>query len=278
MSLWLSNKQRFLNALETGGCKKVDLGFAQIDNKRIAILAKHLNDSTIEFLNLTGNTFDIVGFEEFAKALESNKTITTLYLGLNKICHLCISALVKVLSKNTTLKTLYLNNLYINTEFKELTNCLKYNTSLIKLDISKNEYRFALDFAEVLMTNKTLEILNIEDNITETDGRQALVAALEHNTTIRVIKTELEWVNDYLNPFLERNQNKWKIQFWNPYTYSSITCHNRIIASLMCNREFSNPLLPELWKYIFSFWQRFQHFNSDEDPKENYDDDDEDDD
>lgn len=278
MSLWWTNEKRLKYALEADRIN-VNLTCAQIDNKKLELIGKHiiLDNSTIEVLNLTRNTFDIVGFEKFAKALESNKTITTLYLSSNKICKRCISALVKVLSKNTTLKTLYLDNL-IKTEFKELTNCLKNNTSLIKLDISKNEYQFALDFAEVLMTNRTLEILNIEDTITETDGSQALVAALENNKTIRVIKTELEWVNDYLNPFLEKNQDEWKIHFWNPYTYSSITCHNRIIASLMCNREFSNPLLPELWKYIFSFWQRFQHFNSDEDPKENDDDDDEDDD
>lgn len=207
MSMWRTNEERFEDALKAGRIN-VNLTCAKIGNEKLELIGKHiiLDNSTIEVLNLTRNTFDIVGFEKFAKALESNKTITTLYLSSNKICKRCIDALVKVLSKNTTLKTLYLDNL-IKTEFKELTNCLKYNTSLKKLDISKNEYRFALDFAEVLMTNRTLEILNIEDTITETDGRQALVAALEHNKTIRVIKTKLEWVNDYLNPLLGSNQD-----------------------------------------------------------------------
>jgi len=113
-----------------------------------------------------------------ANALETNSTLTTLYLSENKFGDKGVEALAKALEKNSTLTTLDLSDCNIGDEgAKALAEALKKNSTLQRLFLSDNVISVTglKDLASALERNWALEELNIDRcfvcSLRENEGR-----------------------------------------------------------------------------------------------------------
>ena len=73
---------------------------------------------------------------------------------------------------------------------RQLANALCTNDTLQELDLRCNPIGFvgAAAFAEMLLKNKSLKLLNLADDSITKEGIQKLIDSLKHNTTVNLQK------------------------------------------------------------------------------------------
>jgi len=145
----------------------VDLGFANIDMKRLSSMAEALgNNKIVKKLCLGWNGIGDIGAERLADALEKNKTLTELNLTENGIGEKGAEKLAAALHANTTLRV---------------------------LDLMSNRIgdKGAGYFASALAKNKTLQELRLYDTGIEYPGASRLMSAAERNETLLVL--DIRW-------------------------------------------------------------------------------------
>lgn len=155
--------------------------------KYIAELIK--TNKTITSLNLGLNNFSNIGIAIIAEALKDNITLTELNIGWNGIGEDGARAVGESLKHNTGLKTLHIDRNPLGDKGAEaLSMGLKENSTLTDLIIERSEISNAggKALALALTENKTLEELRINDNPLENSGIY-FIKALETNTTIERI-------------------------------------------------------------------------------------------
>ena len=100
---------------------------------------------TIQVLNIFGNLIGIEGARFIGKALESNKSVTDLDLGLNRIRHKGTTAISNSLKSNTTLKIIRVKKNFITDRAAmDLAEVIAANKSITKLCIVGNRVKEAI--------------------------------------------------------------------------------------------------------------------------------------
>jgi Ran GTPase-activating protein (RanGAP) involved in mRNA processing and transport len=156
-----------------------------IDESQAQIFAEELNKKpnlTTLYINYTQtNAFYSEGAIAIAKALETNGTLTTLFIVGNRIGDIGAIAIAKALEINGTLTTLYISGNNINVEgANAIAKALETNTTLTMLNINSNNIgdAGAIEIAKALETNKTLSKLYTANNNIGNAGAIELVKAL----------------------------------------------------------------------------------------------------
>ena len=125
----------------------------------------------LQNLNLWGNPIGVEGATAFAEMLRSNCTLVRLHLGECKDIgrvHLNLDSDGKVLSASCSSGN--------NDTLQEL-----------KLEYKPIGVKGATAFAEILLKNKSLKVLNLLDDSIGVEGAQKLIDSLTHNTTIMTL-------------------------------------------------------------------------------------------
>jgi Ran GTPase-activating protein (RanGAP) involved in mRNA processing and transport len=149
-------------------------------------------NKTLTTLYLTLNRFSAEDVEALADALKVNKTLTTLDLSFNKINAKGAEALADALKVNKTLTKLRLAGNKIDAKGAEaLADALEINQTLTKLDVSFSNFGAGGAVALLLVGapggNKTLTTLDLQDNQLGAEGAQALASALRINKTLTTL-------------------------------------------------------------------------------------------
>ena len=137
---------------------------------------------------------------------------------------------------------------------------LATNTSVISVDLSFNEIGNvgAEALAKALKTNTSVISVDLSFNKFDYVVRKAFEKALQTNTTLT--KLEIEDNTKTIKHYLRRNERISNMQFWSPcmhvlsiYHPFVHPFHNIILVSLVCNDEFTERILVQVWVKIFSF-------------------------
>ncbi|KAL0206735.1 hypothetical protein P9112_012446 [Eukaryota sp. TZLM1-RC] len=142
---------------------------------------------SISSVNLAANNIGKNGAFALACALESNQTLSILYLRNNHIGKEGACALARALEVNQTLSSL---NLAANNICKEgacaLARALEVNQTLSSLNLAANNIckEGACALARALEVNQTLSILDLRSNNIGKEGACGLARALESNAAL----------------------------------------------------------------------------------------------
>ena len=110
------------------------------NNPKASSFDVFLRLSSLKILNLQGNDIDDVKVVQISKGLETNKSLTHLYLCNNAIGDSGVTALAYSLAKNTTLRVLGLTDNRFGTRgVQAFVECLTENKTLQSLDLDSND-------------------------------------------------------------------------------------------------------------------------------------------
>ena len=158
--------------------KELDIRFNNLPPEAIQLIINGLHDNTkLEKLYMWGSHFSLQNATSLASVLRTNKSLAYLDLehhNTDGACHLA-----SAVCTNDTLQELYLGG--------DLTG-VKGTTA----------------FAEMLLKNKSLRILSLQDNsVGEIQGIQILIDSLKHNTKLEMLwlpkKCKLSVASSYVN-------------------------------------------------------------------------------
>ena len=159
-----------------------------IDDATAAVLAAVLEtNTTLTHLYLSCNNLGPAGAVSLATALETNTTLTNLNLSINNLGLAGAESLATALKTNTALTNLDLSGNSIGPAGAEsLATALKTNTTLTNLDLSGNNLgpAGAESLATALKTNTTLTNLDLSGNNLGPAGAESLATALKTNTSL----------------------------------------------------------------------------------------------
>ena len=159
-----------------------------IDDAAAAVLAAVLEtNTTLTHLYLSCNNLGPAGAVSLATALETNTTLTNLNLSINNLGLAGAESLATALKTNTALTNLDLSGNSIGPAGAEsLATALKTNTTLTNLDLSGNNLgpAGAESLATALKTNTTLTNLDLSGNNLGPAGAESLATALKTNTSL----------------------------------------------------------------------------------------------
>ena len=199
------------------------------------------HNCTIVVLNLSSTGIGSAGAKLLAEGLHSNQytVIEELLLGDNNIGDIGANALSFALEDNTSITklVLYKNNIG-DIGAQSLASILKKNTDISHIDLSLNVFGHA--------------------------GFEAFILVLLKNTTLLKfmctygIHPLTRYCIGVLSDMLKNNCIQDAQKFWYPRLHSSFNCHDKVMATLICNGCFSVKLSMAGWMYIFSFWQKNQ--------------------
>jgi len=195
----------------------LDLGYKQIEDEEVQVLANALeNNTNLTILDLGNNEIGSEGAQAIANTLHNNKTLISIDLSNNQIGDEGVQALASALENNTTLTILNLwDNLIGPAGAQALANALHNNTTLIILHLGINQIgdEGVQALASAIENNVALTSLNLRHNQIGDEGVQALANALHNNPTLISLdlgdSLELEGLSalDTINAITERNKN-----------------------------------------------------------------------
>jgi len=157
------------------------------DGKFTAALA---SNTSLQKINLHGNTIGDEGVRSLASALKLNSTLESIILNGNQISKDGAQFLAEALMINKMLRYLNVHGNNIGDEgAQSLAKALKVNNSLVSIDLNQNQISTvgANFLAEALMVNKILENLYMNINNIGDEGVQSLSSALKLNNTLESI-------------------------------------------------------------------------------------------
>ena len=165
-------------------------------------------NTTLRFLDLSGNGIGDFGALPILEYLKENNTLTTLILGFNDLSNGIGQNVKEMLLFNSTLTSLGLPGNNIRYEGgADIADALRSNTTLAHLDLSNNcigpdddtdddtddedeERKHAKAFPQMLKINTTLNTLNLGGNNLPSDFGGNVAEALEINSTLRTLNLE----------------------------------------------------------------------------------------
>ena len=122
----------------------------------------------------------------------------------------------------------------------------------------------ATALATALHTNTTLTTLDLRVNNITAPGVTAFITALQTNTTLTTLRLDVYPHPANLLSLLQRNRALWRHQSWTyaRHTDFPVACRSAILTSLLCGSACPTTRLPlQVWRLIFSFWQREIYFD-----------------
>ena len=172
------------------------------DGRFTAALA---SNTSLQKINLHGNTIGDEGVRSLASALKVNNTLRYINLIGNQISKDGAQFLAEALIVNTSLDNFYLQSNRIGDEgVQSLCAALKVNTTLTRINLNCNQIsKVGVKFlADALMVNIRLEILNLIGNKIGDEGAQSLRAALKLNSTLKSIDLDENQIGKVGSKFL----------------------------------------------------------------------------
>lgn len=205
------------------------LGGNGITNIGVLAIALECN-SSLTILDLGGNDRylgskrDIISF---AKALENNNFLRTLYLNNHGLCDEEAKAIGNALEINNSLVYLYLDNNGIGDEGAEaIGNALKTNTSLVYLDLSHNKIgnSGAKAIGNALKVNNSLVQLYLNDNKIDSETAGVISKAFENNNTLTVLYISYQMLhkNNLKYFYNKKNSSFVDLTEWNSIFFSQV--------------------------------------------------------
>ena len=156
-----------------------------------AVLADTLEtNSTLTHLYLVKSAIGESGAVALAKAMEKNSTLTELDLSFNEIGDSGAAALAKAMEQNSTLTHLALLNNKIGVPgATSLAQAVEKNSTLTKLYLSNNKIgdSGAAALAKAVERNSTLTELVLSYNTISDSGAVAVAKAMETNSTLKKV-------------------------------------------------------------------------------------------
>lgn len=148
--------------------KSLNLSHNNIKARGATLLANALESSpksNLQILNLTCNALGYQGMHATSKMLTTNRTIESLYAGMNNIAAVGAAHLSFAIKHNYTLRRLHINENQIGCDaISVLFDQLKdYNRTIEDLDIAWNDIGIqgATDLTQVLVKNSALKKINV---------------------------------------------------------------------------------------------------------------------
>ncbi|XP_068709715.1 NLR family CARD domain-containing protein 3-like isoform X11 [Montipora foliosa] len=156
---------------------------------RASALARAMEvNSTLTYLNLSGQKIGDSGAGALAKAMERNSTLTELDLFENNISSFGAVALAKTMEVNSTLTSLFLsfNGTIGDSGAVALAKGMEFNSTLTSFALSycKIGDSGAVALAKAMERNSTLTELQLSGNEVGDSGAAALAKAMERNSTL----------------------------------------------------------------------------------------------
>ena len=221
-----------------------------------ASVLKDNSKCTLTKLNLEDCHIISEGAVKLAAALCKNTTLKHLYLSHNPIGEHVegATAVAKMLVENKTLTKLYLEDFHISSEGTvELIAALCKNTTLQLLDMSHNpigeHVGGATAVAKMLVENKTLTSLDLQDCHISSQGAVELAAALCKNSTLNYLGMNRNPIGvegaSSMSDMLQHNTSLEELHLRDDSVGEEGV--HQLINSLKHNQTLRQLLLP--WKY-----------------------------
>jgi len=182
--------QQFLK--KSNVLKYLSLNFVQLGAQGSQIIHEGLSANTsLKELAITGNDLFDSGMAWIQKGLAQNNFITTLVLSENSLMDNGCVFLASLMRTNQTITYLDLSNNYIEYEgAKTIAKFLTQNKTLKHLNLQRNLIQnigCSALAAAIATKGSALEILDIANNIIETEGVLELCAGLRANTSLKTV-------------------------------------------------------------------------------------------
>jgi len=264
----------------------LDLSYNEISDELLITLVNLLINNRV-FVNLKslilyGNKIGDIGAKALSTYLASNTTLISLNLNNNRIGNSGVIDINLALETNHTIRDLYLSkNQYDSVGATSFGYLISRNKNISSLSISytdvsdanniSNSEVVTNNIAYALTKNSTLKKFILNNSNMSLADNDAFAFAVQKNKALLCCKINDKTVYiDYLN----RNKIIWENHYWSrqrhlefvdyPYKYFNQlifnkyedTFHSMITSTLLCGSEFNIYLPPEMWEYIFSFFQR----------------------
>lgn len=183
--------------------KSLNLSYNNIKARGATLLANALESSpksNLQILNLTCNALGYQGMHATSKMLTTNRTIESLYAGMNNIAAVGAAHLSFAIKHNYTLRRLHINENQIGCDaISVLFDQLKdYNRTIEDLDIAWNDIGIqgATDLTQVLVKNSALKKINVSGNQIGSDGVISLASSLPYNISLNEINLSSNQIDD----------------------------------------------------------------------------------
>lgn len=183
--------------------KSLNLSHNNIKARGATLLANALESSpksNLQILNLTCNALGYQGMHATSKMLTTNRTIESLYAGMNNIAAVGAAHLSFAIKHNYTLRRLHINENQIGCDaISVLFDQLKdYNRTIEDLDIAWNDIGIqgATDLTQVLVKNSALKKINVSGNQIGSDGVISLASSLPYNISLNEINLSSNQIDD----------------------------------------------------------------------------------
>tara|TARA_Y100000389_G_scaffold144340_1_gene142691 strand:+ start:535 stop:2220 length:1686 start_codon:yes stop_codon:yes gene_type:complete len=179
-----------LEELYLSACINPDSTFSDYAMSRFTYILS--TNKTLRVLDFSSNTLSHLHCEMLFKALEKNETLEVLSIADCNIGHEGGILCSQMLRQNNTLKTIDLSNNNISHKSGiDIMNALQTNSTIQAIDFSNNRAgnssNFALAVANMLLTNKTLEYLKLQQNFIRIEGSIHIANALSKNNTLKLL-------------------------------------------------------------------------------------------
>ena len=184
--------------------QKLYISSNKIGDNGIAHIATALKtNTTMRTLDIRNCGLSDEGAESLARALAVNRSLQKLDISNNEIGDNGITHIATVFQTNTTLRTLDISHCSISDEGAVLlARALAVNRSLQVLNINYNKIgdNGVAHIATALQTNCTLKKLNV--SVTEEAGVESLATALISNNSLEIL--ELRWSSTHPDITMEK--------------------------------------------------------------------------
>jgi len=140
------------------------------------------NNKCLQKLDLSGNSFTTAGIITIAEALLTLSSLTELYISNNGIDCITAECVAAVILSNTKLQKLNLNNNGLQAVGAiKIAKALQYISSLTDFYINSNQIteEAASDIAAVILSNTTIQKLDLSGNCFQTAGIIKIAQALQ---------------------------------------------------------------------------------------------------
>ena len=129
--------------------------------------------------------------------LKLNKKITEISLCSCRVSNEGIKILVRGVEISTTLQKLEISNTVSDVGILSISNFLKTNHTLCKLNVSGNDLRDEgiMKFSEAICVNTTLKDLNMSRNRITDKGANELSKAIQVNKTLQELNVSKNWIS-----------------------------------------------------------------------------------
>lgn len=225
------------------GFVTLDLNKKGVSNEDLREICEALeSNSNVTSINLKSNTIDSAGLKILTRFLLLNRTVTSINLDWSRIGEQPeFENFVRALGSNRTLTSISCRYNFVSPEGAQiLALALQENTSLTHIDLISNNLgpEGAQSFTTLLESNCTIKSINLQDNDIGIDGMKSIARMLQTNTTLTSISLNENNISDEEVAILADINSSLKVNKYGPRA-----AYNSELQALMLALSV-DPVLP----------------------------------